>query len=79
MEVYRAKHDYEKEREDILSFRQGDTFHVASKADKKWWAAYSQKTGEYGYVPSSYMEVSMAVYPAANGGEEPDTSLHVLW
>lgn len=56
MEVYAAKYDYEKERDDILSFKEGDKFQIASKADKKWWAAYSE-AGEYGYVPSSYMEV----------------------
>ena len=57
MEVFVAKFDYEKEREDLLSFREGDKFRIASKADKKWWAAYSVETGDYGYVPSSYMEV----------------------
>ena len=57
MEVYSAKYDYDKERDDILSFKEGDTFRIASKADKKWWAAYSVETGEYGYVPSCYMEV----------------------
>jgi hypothetical protein len=56
MEVYVAKFDYEKEREDILSFKEGAKFRIASKADKKWWAAYSVETGDYGYVPSSYME-----------------------
>ena len=58
MEVFVAKFDYEKEREDLLSFKEGEKFHIASKADKKWWAAYSVETGDYGYVPSSYMEVS---------------------
>lgn len=51
-----AKFDYEKEREDLLSFKEGEKFRIASKADKKWWAAYSVETGSYGYVPSSYME-----------------------
>ena len=53
-----AKFAYEKEREDLLSFKGGDKFRIASKADKKWWAAYSEETGSYGYVPSGYMEVS---------------------
>ena len=60
MEVYFAKYDYEKEREDILSFREGDRFQIASKADKKWWAAYALGSGEYGYVPSVYLEVSLS-------------------
>lgn len=57
MEVYVAKRDYEKEREDFLSFKEGDKFRIASKADKKWWAAYSVETGDYGYIPSEYLEV----------------------
>ena len=62
MEVYFAKYDYEKEREDILSFREGDRFQIASKADKKWWAAYALGSGEYGYVPSVYLEVSLSCF-----------------
>lgn len=61
MEVFVAKFDYEKEREDLLSFKVGEKFRIASKADKKWWAAYSIESGDYGYVPSSYMQVRPAV------------------
>lgn len=57
MEVFVAKFDYEKEREDLLSFKVGEKFRIASKTDKKWWAAYSVESGDYGYVPSSYMQV----------------------
>lgn len=56
-----AKFDYVKEREDLLSFKAGDRFRIASKADKKWWAAYSVETGDYGYIPSSYMQVRSVV------------------
>lgn len=59
MEVFVAKFDYDKEREDILSFKQGDKFQIASKADKRWWAAYAIDSQEYGYVPSRYLEVSI--------------------
>ena len=61
MEVYFAKFDYEKERDDILSFKEGDKFRIASKADSRWWAAYALSNGDYGYVPSSYLEVSVCV------------------
>lgn len=57
MEVYVAKFDYEKEREDILSFKKGDKFQIASKADSKWWAAYAIDSNDYGYIPSQYLEV----------------------
>ena len=59
MEQYIATHDYEKERADVLSFQQGEIFEVTSKADLNWWAAHSLRTGEYGYVPRSYLEVSI--------------------
>ncbi len=57
MEVFVAKFDYEGEREDILSFKKGDRFQIASKADSRWWAAYAIVSEEYGYVPSKYLEV----------------------
>ena len=61
MEVFIAKFDYTKEREDILSFKEGDMFRIASKADSRWWAAYDIKTGDYGYVPSQYLEVGLTL------------------
>ena len=62
MEVFVAKFDYEKERDDLLSFKGGEKFRIASKADSRWWAAYSFESGDYGYVPSSYMEVRRNKY-----------------
>ena len=59
--MYAALYDYEKEREDILSFKKGDKFKIASKADSRWWAAYALSNGEYGYVPSKYLEVCECV------------------
>ena len=52
-----AKRDYQKHREDFLSFKRGDKFQIASKADKTFWAAYAVESGDYGYVPSEYLEV----------------------
>ena len=57
MEVFVATKDYVKEREDMLSFSEGDKFRIASKADSKWWRAYAVKNGDYGYVPSDLLEV----------------------
>ncbi|KAL5474499.1 hypothetical protein EMCRGX_G026454 [Ephydatia muelleri] len=56
MEQYVGKSDYEKTREDALSFKAGDRFHVASKADAKWWSVYAVSTGDRGYVPSELLE-----------------------
>lgn len=57
MEVYVAIADYEKERDDVLSFKKGDKFQIASKQDLKWWAAYTVETRDYGYIPSKCLEV----------------------
>lgn len=76
MEVFIARFDYQKEREDLLSFKEGEKFRIASKADKKWWAAYSE-TGDYGYIPSSYMEVRYS--PACNGTIFINLILYYLW
>ena len=47
-----VKFDYEKEREDLLSFKEGEKFLIASKADKKMLTRSSRETTD------SYMEVS---------------------
>ena len=57
MEVYVAILDYEKEREDVLSFKKGDKFQIASKKDLKWWAAYTLETRDFGYIPRKCLEV----------------------
>jgi len=62
MEQYIALHDYEKERADVLSFVEGDIFEVTSKTDLNWWAAHCLRTGEYGYVPRSYLEVCAMIH-----------------
>ncbi|XP_065845416.1 uncharacterized protein [Oscarella lobularis] len=56
--IYTAAHDYEKEREDVLSFSKGDQFRVMQATDERWWAVKSLRTQEVGYVPSSYLTPS---------------------
>ena len=56
--IYTAAHDYEKEREDVLSFSKGDQFRVMQATDERWWAVKSLRTQEVGYVPSSYLTVT---------------------
>lgn len=62
-EVFIAKFDYTKEREDVLSFKEGDIFKIVCKGHSKWWAAIDVKTEDYGYVPSQYLEVSRTLRP----------------
>ena len=70
MEVFVATKDYVKEREDMLSFSEGDKFRIASKADSKWWRAYAVKSGDYGYVPSDLLEVGRKTLVVSLGGRE---------
>ncbi|XP_077984114.1 uncharacterized protein LOC144438808 [Glandiceps talaboti] len=54
--MYLAKFDYDKERDDVLSFKKGDKFEVTHKPDDKWWAAKRSSDGAMGYVPALYLE-----------------------
>nr|XP_006825717.1 PREDICTED: uncharacterized protein LOC100368964 [Saccoglossus kowalevskii] len=56
MELYEAKFDYEKERDDVLSFRKGDQFEITHKPDSKWWAAKRVSDNAMGYVPALYLQ-----------------------
>ncbi len=56
MEVYEAKFDYVKERDDVLSFTKGEKFHITSKTNEKWWAAKKVVDNSHGYVPSVYLQ-----------------------
>ncbi|XP_070557916.1 uncharacterized protein [Ptychodera flava] len=58
MEVFVAKYDYERERDDVLSFKKGDKFEITHKPDDKWWAAKRIGDGCLGYVPALYLEPS---------------------
>ena len=57
MEVYEAKYDYVRERDDVLSFTKGEKFHITSKTNEKWWAAKKVSDNSHGYVPSVYLQV----------------------
>ncbi|XP_033100389.1 uncharacterized protein LOC117103879 isoform X6 [Anneissia japonica] len=56
MACFKAKFDYEKERDDVLSFKKGDLFEVTSKVDDRWWAARAESDNSVGYVPALYLE-----------------------
>ncbi|XP_033648041.1 intersectin-1-like isoform X6 [Asterias rubens] len=56
MEVYEAKYDYVRERDDVLSFTKGEKFHITSKTNEKWWAAKKVSDNSHGYVPSVYLQ-----------------------
>jgi hypothetical protein len=55
-ELWIARHDYSKEKEDVLSFDKGARFKVMSKSNAEWWAVKNVDTDEVGYVPASYLE-----------------------
>ncbi|XP_071804699.1 uncharacterized protein [Asterias amurensis] len=56
MEVYEAKYDYVRERDDVLSFTKGEKFQITSKTNEKWWAAKKVSDNSHGYVPSVYLQ-----------------------
>ncbi|XP_022096060.1 MAP7 domain-containing protein 1-like isoform X4 [Acanthaster planci] len=58
MEVYEAKYDYVKERDDVLSFTKGEKFYITNKTNDKWWAAKKIDDNTIGYVPSIYLKPS---------------------
>lgn len=50
--------DFEARTAEELSFRAGDTFHVARKEDEWWWATRLDAAGRAlaeGYVPHNYL------------------------
>ena len=59
--VYVAKCDFESCSEDVLSFKKGDEFGIIRAGEGGKWLAYSQSTGEKGYVYSDYL--TAAIYP----------------
>ena len=61
-EIWVARHDYVKERDDVLSFHKGDRFKVMSKSNDQWWAVKNLATYDVGYAPATYLEVSINGY-----------------
>ncbi|XP_072025454.1 uncharacterized protein [Amphiura filiformis] len=57
-DTYEAKFDYEKERDDVLSFHKGELFEIVNKTNDKWWVAKRVSDGTIGYVPSVYLQLS---------------------
>ncbi|XP_062520514.1 protein FAM107B-like [Corticium candelabrum] len=56
-EIWVARHDYVKERDDVLSFHKGDRFKVMSKSNDQWWAVKNLATYDVGYAPATYLEL----------------------
>ncbi|XP_071960748.1 uncharacterized protein [Antedon mediterranea] len=56
MARFKAKFDYVKERDDVLSFKKGDLFEITNKVDERWWAARAESDNSIGYVPALYLE-----------------------
>ena len=69
-ELWIARHDYSKERDDVLSFDKGTRFKVMSRSNAEWWAVKNVDTQEVGYVPSSYLEVSSFPHARRNYSTE---------
>ena len=57
VDTYEAKFDYDRERDDVLSFHKGEHFEIVNKANDKWWVAKRLSDGTVGYVPCVYLQV----------------------
>lgn len=55
LELCKAHHSYEAQREDELSFAEGEVVRITNNADPEWWEVEKVEGGEKGWVPSNVM------------------------
>ncbi|KAI8578029.1 hypothetical protein K450DRAFT_248695 [Umbelopsis ramanniana AG] len=53
-ELYRAHHGYEAQREDELSFTEGEEVRITNSDDAEWWEVEKVDGGSKGWVPSNF-------------------------
>ncbi|KAI9286580.1 SH3 domain-containing protein [Umbelopsis sp. AD052] len=53
-ELYRAHHSYEAQREDELSFTEGEEVRITNSDDAEWWEVEKVDGGSKGWVPSNF-------------------------
>lgn len=60
-----ALYDYEKQTEEELSFKEGDTFQVYDLNDPDWILVGDASHQHFGFVPSNYIDTSAPVTASA--------------
>lgn len=53
---YRALYDYSAADDDEVSFMDGDLIVDVTVIDDGWWEGRVERTGQYGMLPSNYVE-----------------------
>lgn len=54
IEIYKALYDYETDKEDELSLKEGEIIKITNKDSPDWWLAERlNNSKEYGLIPSN--------------------------
>ena len=56
LQRYRALYDYIAADDDEVSFMDGDLIVDVTVIDDGWWEGRVERTGQYGMLPSNYVE-----------------------
>ena len=56
LQKYRAVYDYNAADDDEVSFMEGDMITEATIIDEGWMEGRVERTGQYGMLPSNYVE-----------------------
>ena len=56
LQRYRAMYDYSAADDDEVSFMDGDLIVDVTVIDDGWWEGRVERTGQYGMLPSNYVE-----------------------
>ena len=68
---YVAIYDYSAEGDEYLSFKKGDMFYILSIGEGDWWYAATERTGQEGYIPCTYITKYRS--------PKPDASINTLY
>ncbi|KAJ2959614.1 hypothetical protein NQZ79_g4951 [Umbelopsis isabellina] len=55
-DLYKSHHSYEAQREDELSFAEGELIRITNQDDAEWWQGEKTESKETGWVPSNFLE-----------------------
>ena len=56
LQKFRALYDYSAADDDEVSFFDGDLITDVTVIDDGWWEGRVERTGQYGMLPSNYVE-----------------------
>lgn len=59
-----AKYSFQQERDDELSFKEGDSLVVVAQSTQDWLVARPQDGVQFGLVPAAYIDCNMTALPS---------------